>query len=605
MYDDPDFVPSVPELVIVHTIIAIMSFQWGVRNLHNKEERKRQNDLSNEHYHFALTKIYDLLTCPDLIAVQALALIASHTRAFPKSGCGGIVANIAFQRAIELNLHRAPKIPAEGTNLNIELRKRTWWAILANSMAITGRQGRPMPITVEEFDTPFPEPIADELLSEHGVDTSRTLPCPYVPGIVGFKIVPIFLEVYSNIYSVRRDRQNYANVVHALEQQLDRWERDLPDFLKEKPAQAVAPESAMPGFVVRNYGLELRLCLRHPSMAMTTDSKMRADNTRICEEVAGKMLHNTSELLGMKALDTTWYQMSVYVVATFSMLVAHWERRFSTTLDQVAVLRGKMERWMQILTETSLLLGSSTPRIPRLLDVRRANKPLDAGPTIISTIRTLINDTLASIERGMPYKSGRLAHPQPRSEQPLPQPGRGLPQSGPLIKEELPFQPKPVALGGSSNETRNGYYQDPTLEPAHYTTMAYGDQSQGNISHPPYNPEPMYYNPPPAATVGVGPPNRAPSQANELSAFASQATRHMEAPADIWNGESGWQQWLGTMGPHEQIGANALLTMGGSTRDPQSSALMLPDNSLGQVDLIAPAQGAQWPFALFPGAMPQ
>lgn len=155
-------------------IFAIIYFHYGVRNWQQTDRRNQLNDCSNKHYHFALNKVYDLYSSRELVAVQALALIASHTRAFPKPGCGTIIAHMALQRALELNLHRArkPEGGAEGgTNLQHELRKRTWWVILAVVVAVNGRRGSPLPIAVEEFDVDFPEAIADELLTDEGVDT--------------------------------------------------------------------------------------------------------------------------------------------------------------------------------------------------------------------------------------------------------------------------------------------------------------------------------------------------------------------------------------------------------------------------------------------------
>lgn len=356
IYDDPGFKPSYPDIICVHMALATIYYQFGVRNYEDSVQRDHFNNLSNKHYHYALSKFCHILPCRDLASVQALAMVAAHTRAFPKPGCGAIVANLALQGAIDINLHRAWKKPDEPTNLENELRKRAWWVILAVSMAIAGRLGRPMPITVEEFDVPFPEPIADELLSDAGVDESQSLPCPYTAGIAGFKSVPISIEIYSNIYSVRRDADNYANVVRALDRQLDEWEAEIPENLQLKKDEA--PDTfRVAALYVKMFGLEARLCLRHPSVAMTKDQNLIAENTRICEETAREMLYCTTEILKLKALDTTWYQLSVYAMSAFSMLVAHWERRFETTPEKVAELRQDMNAWMEVLKHTCLLLG--------------------------------------------------------------------------------------------------------------------------------------------------------------------------------------------------------------------------------------------------------
>lgn len=320
------------------------------------EQRNEYNDLSNKHYHFALSKLYDIYSCTSFEALQGLALIALHTRSFPKPGCGSIVANMALHRALELNLHRRTKSPGEPTNLSNELRKRAFWCILTVVVAINGKRGYPLSISVQDFDVDFPEPIADELLSDDGVDTSRTLPCPYEIAICGYKMVPIMMEMYTNMFSVRRDQSNYKAIVAALEAQARNWEAQLPDSLRLSGSTAHEHDMLGPLFA-RSFFLEFRLHLRHPSLAMTDDKDMLTENTRICEEAAKEYLETVEQLSKMKALDTTWYQMSVYCVAILSMLVPQWERRFEITQKEVTRLRNEMDRWMNIVKEMSLLLG--------------------------------------------------------------------------------------------------------------------------------------------------------------------------------------------------------------------------------------------------------
>lgn len=374
-------------------VFAIIYYQYGVRNWQEVERRNQLNDLSNKHYHFSLNKFFDLMASPDLAAVQALVLIACHTRAFPKPGCSAFVCNFAFQRALELNLHRAPRVPESGTNLGIEMRKRTWWVLLSMYVSVTGRRGRPMPITVEEFDVPFPEPINDELISEDGIDTSREMPCEWDVGMATFKIVPILMEMYSNVYSVRRDTQNYSKIIYALEVQLQKWEDELPPGLQRDKSNE---HNGLAALYMRMFGLESRLWLRHNSANPTTDKRMMSENTRICEETAREMLQIVQQVISVKALDTTWTQMAVYAMSLFSILVAHWERRFQTTPAKVAELRREMEDWMTVLKEASQLMRS--------------------GPQIEVEIRRIVDHTIAWIERDM------LSQTRKRSPSPPPAP---------------------------------------------------------------------------------------------------------------------------------------------------------------------------------------
>ena len=359
IYDEPGFQPAIPELVQIHMVFAIIYYQYGVRNWEDAGRRSHLNELSNKHYHFSLSKFFDLLTSRELSAIQAMTLIASHTRAFPKPGCGTMVSNLAFQRAIEMNLHRSPEIPETGTNMAIEMRKRTWWVLLSIYVSVTGRRGRPMPITVEEFDVGLPEPLNDDALLEDGIDKSKAdNPCEWEVGLTTMKMMPIMMEMYSNIYSVRRDTQNYKKIVYALEGELNKWEDELPDRLRvEKIEQH--DQHNLAALYIKMFGEEIRLWLRHNSVNPTTDKAMMAENTRICEDTARSLLHTVQKIIELKSLDTTWTQMSIYAMSLFSMLVAGWERRFETTPEQLATLRREMDEWLDVLKELSLLMGKS------------------------------------------------------------------------------------------------------------------------------------------------------------------------------------------------------------------------------------------------------
>jgi hypothetical protein len=355
IYDEPNFKPSIPELVNVHMVFATMYFQYGIRNLEEPEKHAQLNELSNKHYHWSLSKFFDLSGSQTVTAVQALAMIVSHTRNFPKPGCSLTIATFAFVRAIELNLHRAVKLPSGGTNLDLEIRKRVWWAVLAILCTLNGRLGRPMPISMEEFDVDFPVPINDEYIGEEGIlDPSKIGHCNYHVGLMGFKVTPLYMEMYSKIYSVRRDPAKYVPVVNQLEAELQSLLDNLPDELRVGKCQ---PTNQVFALYTQAFCLEFTLCLRHPSVCLTDDPKICAENTRICEDTARKLLKVVSALFKMKSLDTTWYQLAVYVAAMFSMLVAHWQRRYETTAFEVSTLREEMLEWLAIVGEIGRLLG--------------------------------------------------------------------------------------------------------------------------------------------------------------------------------------------------------------------------------------------------------
>ncbi|EMR68157.1 putative transcription factor protein [Eutypa lata UCREL1] len=356
LYDDPSFVPTPAETVMVHMVYASIYLQYGIRQ-EQPDQKARLHGMSNNHYHFALSKFFDLATSRTVPDLQALTMIALHTSRFPKTDCSHMLTSYAIGMATELNLHRAFKKAGEGTNLENEMRKRIWWCLTSTAIVNSGRMGRPMPLRLEECDVDFPEPIADELLMRDGVDTTRSLKCPYEAGVAAHKISALYLEMYSNIYAARRDPKRYLPVIDALEEQLQIWKDTLPESLKLDDVDRVEHEGHMFALYMRFLANEFRLCLRHPSLTLGADPKMIAENAKICEATAKDMLKTLHSLYRLKCLDTTWYCLAVYIASIFTSLAAHWNRRYECTAAEVQTLREDMGIWLLILTETGNLMG--------------------------------------------------------------------------------------------------------------------------------------------------------------------------------------------------------------------------------------------------------
>ncbi|KAL2022114.1 hypothetical protein VTK56DRAFT_6158 [Thermocarpiscus australiensis] len=607
IYDDPTFKPSVPELVIVHMVFATIYFQYGIRNREEPKRHAQLNELSNKHYHWCLSKFFDLAISQTVTAVQALAMIVSHTRNFPKPGCSSMIANYAFMRAIELNLHRAVKIPGGGTTLENEVRKRVWWAVLGVLCTLNGRLGRPMPISLEEFDTDFPIAIDDEFLGEEGVlDHSKVGHCNYHVGLMGFRVVPLYMEMYSKIYGVRRDPSRYVQVVHQLEEAMRNMLENLPDELKVEKCQ---PASQVFALYTQAFCLEFTLCLRHPSVCMTDDRKFCAENTKICEETARKLLKVVASLLKMKSLDTTWYQLAVYVAAIFSTLVGHWQRRFDITPFEVATLREDMSLWLNIIAEIGRLLGT--------------------GDRLAGEISVIIDRTIGWIEQDMGRKS--RSSPSPASMNQLPPPY----QQAPIKASRSPSNPLAPSPGVTASEQRsagttNGdsYYDAGVTAPStSYPSLSYSDQSTSG-THQNGNGTsaanaldsvggPQYLYAAASAVAAATAPNATGEQdasaQNPLIAFASQATQHVAGQsADSWSSPTQlmshntsptntWHDWTAAIADiQDRYSANALLTLG-AARPGDVVAGAVVDHHVNQShgDAVGTSHAGQWPLLLF------
>ena len=318
------------------------------------------NQSSNFHYHYALGFFPQLMASHTLADVQALTLLCVHVRNFPKPGASWMLTSITLNLAVELGLHRSAKnwapTTARRSVLEIEIRKRVFWSIVWIHVLVGGSLGRPMALGAKDWDVEMPETIDDELLSEVGIDTSRPGKCNFLVGIQNFKIVPIYMDLYSDIYAVRRSPENYEETVRGLEKRLqefvDEWPRELVD------ESAYENELSRVHLQYLNlWQLHIRLLLRHPSLSLSSSPQINAENLTACMEVTKTMLRHVKMIQKLRSLDGTWQTGALFVLAIATTLYGYWERREQITTKDMNELKCDMKDWLSIMSDMGSLLG--------------------------------------------------------------------------------------------------------------------------------------------------------------------------------------------------------------------------------------------------------
>lgn len=344
---------------MVHTMFAIMYCQYATRAPKSADHQADLNQSSNFHYHYALGFFAQLVASHTLADVQALTMLCLHIRNLPKPGACWMITSIVLNLAIELGLHRSAKRWAPSTErsiLEIELRKRVFWSILLIHVIIAGNLGRPMALRSDDWDVEMFEAIDDDLLSEAGIDTSRPGKCNFLVGHQASVMVPILMDLYNTIYSVKRSPQNYINTVRRLEGRIRDWQEQWPRDLREGSAS----DNEL-GRVHSQYlailGLHARLILRHPSLSLSTSAEFNSENLTVCMELSQKMLTHVKQLQRYMSLDGTWQTTALYVLAIATSLFGHWEGRDQMTPVALAALREDMDSWISIIGDMSNLLG--------------------------------------------------------------------------------------------------------------------------------------------------------------------------------------------------------------------------------------------------------
>lgn len=315
---------------------------------------------SHRHYRYALSHFKDLLRSHTWQDVQALAVICHHIRNFPKPGAAWIMVSTTFLLAVELGFHRSAKAwvdPAGNMDkLEVEMRKRIFWALHMLASNLCGKLGRPMPISMDDIDVEFPEPLSDCLPGE---DTNLTpyRKCSFQVGIQVAKYTVWSSKLYGTLYAVNRSSRSYDETLKHLEAGIHQWREELPNELKD-PTQA-SQDDYIFALYLEYWYQEYRLLLHHPAVCRSRDPEVINSNMDKCLSASGKMLRVCNEMKRLKSLDIPWINAVVYIAAVFTTLFIYFHRKDDMSPADITNLRNDMEEWVSLMGECGQLLGMS------------------------------------------------------------------------------------------------------------------------------------------------------------------------------------------------------------------------------------------------------
>ena len=315
---------------------------------------------TNFHYHYALGFFPRLMASHTLADVQALGLLCVFLRNCPKPGASWMLTSITLDLALELGLHRSAKHWAPSVKRNmieIEMRKRVFWSVNWIHVLIGGALGRPMALQAGDWDVEIPEAVDDELLSEDGLDTTRTGRCEFLAGIQNFKIIPIYMDLYNIVYAVGDTPHNYEDTVRNLERRLQQWHAQWPTELVNPSGSAPNEIRSVHIQYLNLWSCHVRLLLRHPSLSSTTSPQFNAESLTKCLETSNTLLKYVKILQTNRGLDVTWQTSALFVLAIATTLYGRWERRSHLTLQEFEHLKKDMSDWLSIISDMDDLLG--------------------------------------------------------------------------------------------------------------------------------------------------------------------------------------------------------------------------------------------------------
>jgi hypothetical protein len=341
------------ELVMVHMVMSLVSFQYNTRNTSNPT--RAQNF---QHWHFSLSLVPRLIKGHTLEDMQGLTLICAQLRAFPRPGACWMFTNTVLGLAIELGLHRSvtawQAMAAQQDPQSIEMRKRIFWSLMLMHVPVSGKLGRPMPLRLEDFDIEIPEEAHDYLPEESDLDEWRK--CSFRSGKWGFVLLKVQMKVYSSIYSIGSMNANYDTNVRQLEAELKETVAKFPPELSG--GAETKDEDRVTALYLQLGATGCQLLIHHPALCRSLSPQVMSNNLDACLDASNKMLSIAMQLKALNSLDSTLYWNMDFLASMFTMLFVYNERRDRLNMTDLDRLRQSMKGWLDVMAFVGSLLGT-------------------------------------------------------------------------------------------------------------------------------------------------------------------------------------------------------------------------------------------------------
>jgi hypothetical protein len=388
---DPNFVPKPAETAIVHMMLATIKYQIAVRN----SQQGAFMEESHAHYRYACSFYRDLISGKQgLAGVQALAMICHHLRNFPKPGAAWLMTSLTFLFALENGLHRSVKNWSDATSklskLEIEMRKRIFWTLFGLQMNLAGKLGRPIPISNDDIDVEFPEPMKDCLPGEEA-ELSPFHQCSFQVGIQIAQYGVLELDLYKTIYAIRFNPRMYEDSLKRLEASIRQWRDELPYELRD-PTHA-SPDDHIFALYLEYWYQEFQLLLHHPAVCRSVDPAVLSSNLDKCLHASQKMLQNCTDMMRKKSLDSVWINTVVYIAAIFTTLFISSMRKDLMSPVDMTRLKSDMVLWISVLSECSPTSGM----FHSFMHLARADRYAGPDKKLETAIAKIVNQTLNTI----------------------------------------------------------------------------------------------------------------------------------------------------------------------------------------------------------------
>ena len=308
--------------------LTYMVFALGALDLRRQKESLMMSHL--DYFHTAATLYLDgLVETDDIETVQGFLLLSVFAVNEPRSMNAWMVSGLAVRSSIDLGLHRKVESPAYNL-LQLEMRKRVFWAAYAMDRNISIALGRPLCIQDSDINVELPLPLSDQdLLSDYPLSSSSS------------SASLIDMSTFIHIIKLRQLGSEIQGIFYPpntskcdslpLNEDRDRIRGKLEEWMSSAPRYTSTPVATFQSIewfqIAYNHAL-LLLCRPSPASPKATSQALQT-----CADSSISLITLYLALYSKNKITYTWIALHSLFMASVTMLYTLFvpEIRNSTT----------------------------------------------------------------------------------------------------------------------------------------------------------------------------------------------------------------------------------------------------------------------------------
>ncbi|ORY04904.1 hypothetical protein K493DRAFT_377850 [Basidiobolus meristosporus CBS 931.73] len=327
---------------LLNSIFAISAALISSKNILSKENIDAE--IFFKRSRTLLDQAYEVSSIENVQALVLMSIYFHLSRGGMKSW---MYSGMAIRMAEDLGLHRNPDIwNIKLTRAEKETRKRVWWVCYLIDRFSSVCVGRPVSIDDQQFDTPLPCLLEDDIMISSDVSPRSGLSLK--PFLEVIKLHELIGRILSTVYVVRTPlagdyQKRHFNLIE-LDSALNMWLQSLPPDLNYSPSSYYPRKSSnSPTLIYAHVWYHCALILLHRPFISKPESNStpQSSSSQICMNAANNITAIVSSCVDNPELSEIiiFLLFPIFTASTIHLLHAASPNSWATNSSRSSLFR--------------------------------------------------------------------------------------------------------------------------------------------------------------------------------------------------------------------------------------------------------------------------